>query len=74
MSAQQNKRNKTTQPRRRGPGRPRLRPRPDFRLTVRFRYHYDQDLISALQHSSNKNELVRTALRHWLQTQKDVTD
>lgn len=71
MSTQQDK---TIQPHTRGPGRPRLRPRPDLRLTVRFRYHCDQDLILALQHTSNKNQLIRVALRHWILEQENVSE
>jgi len=55
----------------RGPGRPRIRQRPDLRLTVRFRYHCDQDLIQALQEAPNKNALVRNALRHWILQRQD---
>ena len=53
-------------------GRPRVRQRPDFRLTTRFRYHCDRDLIRALEESPNRNELVRDALRLWLRTQEGV--
>ena len=75
MSGQQEKQDKTTQPRRRGPGRNPLRTRPDFRLTVRFRYHCDQDLILALQRSPNKNKLLRDALRRWLlEEQENVSE
>ncbi len=56
----------------RGPGRPRIRMCPDLRLTVRFRYHCDQDLILVLQKTLNKNDLIRNALRHWLLEQGDA--
>ena len=48
---------------RRGAGRPRLRERLDLRVTVRFRYHRDEDLIALLETTPNKNELIRRALR-----------
>jgi hypothetical protein len=54
---------------RRGPGRPRLRERPDLRVTVRRRYHRDQDLITLLEATLNKNELIRRALRALLERQ-----
>ena len=54
---------------RRGPGRPRLRERLDLRVTVRLRYHRDQDLITLLEATPNKNELIRTALRALLEQQ-----
>lgn len=53
----------------RGPGRPRIRERPDLRLTIRFRYHCDRDLIEILDEVRNKNEFVRRVLRHWLAEQ-----
>jgi len=51
---------------RRPPGRPRFRQRQDLRITIRFRYHCDQDLIQMLEGVSNKNDLIRKALRFWL--------
>jgi hypothetical protein len=60
-----------THPPRRGPGRPRKSDCADFRLTVRFRYHCDQDLIQALQEAPNKNELIRCALRFWIQQERN---
>ena len=71
MSTQQDK---TIQPHTRGLGRPRLHPHSDLQLTVRFRYHCDQDLILALQHTPNKNQLLRTALRHWILEQEHVSE
>lgn len=56
---------------RRGPGRPKIRQQPDLRLTVRFRYHCDQDLIQVLQETPNKNALVRSALRQWILQEQD---
>ena len=59
----------------RGPGRPKICQQPDLRLTIRFRYHCDQDLIQVLQETSNKNALVRNALRRWiLQEQDDLNN
>ncbi len=46
--------------------RPRVCERPDLRLTVRFRYHCDRDLIELLEGTPNRNELVRHVLRQWL--------
>ena len=54
---------------RRGPGRPRLQERPDLRVTIRFRYHRDEDLIALLETTPNKNELIRRALRALLERQ-----
>lgn len=47
-------------------GRPKLRQRDDLRITIRLRYHCDQDLIRLLEGVSNRNDLVRRALRFWL--------
>ena len=55
----------------RGPGRPKIRQQPDLRLTIRFRYHCDQDLIQVLQETPNKNALVRNALRRWIMQEQD---
>ena len=49
-----------------GAGRPRIRERPDLRVTVRFRYHCDQDIIQALQEVRNRNKFIRNALRRAL--------
>jgi hypothetical protein len=58
-----------------GPGRPRVRERPDLRVTIRFRYHCDEDLIEALQEvpSGEVNDFIRTALREWLEAQAEVS-
>jgi len=55
----------------RGPGRPKICQQPDLRLTIRFRYHCDQDLIQVLQETPNKNALVRSALRRWIMQEQD---
>jgi hypothetical protein len=57
------------------PGRPRVRERPDLRVTIRFRYHCDEDLIEALQEvpSGEVNDFIRTALREWLEAQAEVS-
>ncbi len=45
-----------------------LQERPDVRITIRFRYHCDEDLIAVLEQVPNKNEFIREALREVLQT------
>jgi hypothetical protein len=59
----------TANPQSSGPGRPRIRQRPDLRVTIRFRYHCDEDLIEVLEDvpDGDINEFIRTALREWLQ-------
>ena len=59
---------------RRGPGRPQLQERPDLRVTVRLRYHCDEDLIALLEATPNKNELVRRALRSFVEQQRTGGD
>ena len=56
-------------------GRPKIRERPDMRVTIRLRYHRDMDLIEALEQvpSRGVNAFVRKALREWLQAQGDVS-
>ncbi len=44
-----------------------LQERPDMRITVRFRYHCDEDLIAVLEQIPNKNQFIREALREALQ-------
>ena len=56
----------------RGPGRPRFRERPDLRVTVRLRYHCDEDLIALLEATPNKTKLIRQALRIFLAQQQTM--
>ena len=43
------------------------RERADRRVTVRFRYECDRDLIDALEEAPNASKLIREALRSYLE-------
>jgi metal-responsive CopG/Arc/MetJ family transcriptional regulator len=44
-------------------GRPAVRERSDKRVTVRFRYHCDRDLIDVLEEVPNASQFIREAMR-----------
>jgi hypothetical protein len=48
-----------------------VRERPDKRVTVRFRYHCDRDLIDVLEEVPNASQFIREAMRtHIEQTER----
>ena len=51
-------------------GRPVVRTRSDLRLTVRFRYHCDEDLIDYLEQvgKGNRSAVIREALREYIES------
>jgi hypothetical protein len=63
-----------TQTNGKNPGRPKVRERPDLRITIRLRYHCDEDLIEALEQvpSRGVNAFVRRAMREWIKTQSEA--
>ncbi len=64
-----------TQTNGKGPGHPKVRERPDLRITIRLCYHCDEDLIEALEQvpSRGVNAFVRKAMREWIKVQDNAS-